>query len=175
MCHDYFRITSIILLVCGTSHWFSEFIKSVREYELNHIPRACVSRISFRSDIHIEHTQLLNRRGIAENESSLRRSLSLRALTCTFPRMDACIRNAGETSRRRRALQGDLTWVPWVLINRRGSISRVTKFHLSDSARERMHDARIVIMRARVRVQTRARLSSAISYFTHHGRIAASR
>lgn len=95
-----------------------------------HVP---ASRISFRSDIHVEHTQPPTI-GIAENESSLRRSLSLRALACTFPRMDACIWNAEETSRRRRTLQGDLTWVPWVLINRRGSISRVTKFHLSDSA-----------------------------------------
>lgn len=142
------RITSHLRHEPLACQWIYQICTRIRV----HIPRACVSRISFRSDIHVEHTQLLNRRSIAENESSLRRSLSLRALACTFPRMDACIRNAGETSRRRRALQGDLTWIPWVLINSRGSISRVTKFHLSDSTRERMHDARIVIMRVNTRV-----------------------
>lgn len=134
MYHDYSRIISIILLICGTSYWLvSEFIKSVREYEfISHVCLRISDFIALRYSYRA-YTQLLNRRGIAENESSHRRSLSLRALACTFPRMDACIRNAGETSRRRRALQGGLTGVPWVLINSRGSISRVTKFHLSDS------------------------------------------
>lgn len=126
-----------------------KFIKSIRGLRSSIVFHVPASRVSFRSDIHVEHTQLPTI-GIVENESSLRRSLSLRALPCTFPRMDACIRNAEETSRRRRTLQGDLTWVPWVLINRRGFDIACHEIPFVWLSRERM---RIVIMRARVRVE----------------------
>lgn len=91
------------------------------------------------------------------------RFLSLWALVCTSPRIDACIRNAGETSnaRRRRTLQGELPGPGW-LVNkppRFGLVSRVTKFHLSDSHAERMHVSRIhalLCTRACPRANTRA-------------------
>lgn len=112
-----------------------KFIKSVHEYELNHIPRACVSdffplRYSYRAHAAAEPSasRKMNRLSVAPCRSELQRApfhAWMRA---------SCIRNAGETSRRRRARVTSeyLTWIPWVLINRRGSISRVTKFHLSD-------------------------------------------
>lgn len=108
---------------------------------LNHI-LLFASQISFRSDIHVGHTQPLNCRH--HGKWIVARALSLRALACTSPRIGAYIRNAGETSnaRRRRTLQGELPGPGW-LVNkppRFGSVSRVTKFHLSDScARERAY------------------------------------
>lgn len=91
------------------------------------------------------------------------RFLSLWTLVYTSPRIDACIRNAGETSnaRRRRTLQGELPGPGW-LVNkppRFGLVSRVTKFHLSDSHAERMHVSRIhalLCTRACPRANTRA-------------------
>lgn len=142
------RITSIyhIFLVCAARATpVIKFIKCLYTIwiRLNRIPRACVSdffplRYSYRAHAAAEPSASRKMNRLP------RRSLSLRAQTCSTP-FHAWM-SAFETPERPlggvRALQGECTLprIPWVLINRRGSISRVTKFHLSDSeprARER--------------------------------------
>lgn len=165
MCHNYLKITSIILLVCGTSHKRLLNLSNLYATTSSIIFHVPASRVSFRSDIHVEHTQLPTI-GIAENESSLRRSLSLRALGVHLS-THGCVH-----SKRR----GDLSAAAYV--TRRPHLGPLgvnkPRFDIACHeipfvwlSRERM---RIVIMRARVRVE-HARLSSAISYSTHRGSV----